>query len=230
LPRESNRPTPSVAESEAPVWRIRRLDLLQSLRHPARVRRAPRGSGPAAACAPGVHPRRARWRFRMAPGGRADSAHVGTGAPATPIEQVDTLSQYPVPDLGGAAVACVRGRRVALSHLRRSDDPARSSVAARHAAHSRWTRCRCGTSTAPRRRRPRHSRSRSATAVGPVPCDSGGAVALSGRSRSAIALSAPGRIGARRSIRGPRCASRPLVVRSEGRWNYLSVATAAYLF
>ncbi len=70
-------------------------------------------------------------------------------------------------------------RVFAVSHLRRSDDPARGSVAARHPTHPRWTQCRCGTSTA---RQPRHlrlSRSTSllvrsfATRGGPVPYSEG---------------------------------------------------------
>ncbi|MFT6821944.1 MAG: hypothetical protein ACJATT_005778 [Myxococcota bacterium] len=84
----------------------------------------------------------------MATGGRAGPARVSTGAPAAPIEQGDTLSQCPLPDLGGAAVARVRGRRVALSLLRRSDDPASSSLAARHFAHPQRPRRRVRPSTA----------------------------------------------------------------------------------
>jgi hypothetical protein len=177
---DTGRPHPGDLQASVGRWH-RRSDV-----HTARVRRASRGPSPAAACAPCALPWRARWPFCLAPGSRANSARVSNGAPAAPIEHVDTLSQYPIPDLGCAAVACIRGRRVALSHLRRSNDPAGRSVAARHPAHPRWTRCRCSTSTAPRRRRLRLSRS--ATAVGAVMCDLGWPGGPFGGPRSTTAL------------------------------------------
>jgi hypothetical protein len=43
------------------------------------------------------------------------SGALRPGPPGAPIEQIDTLSQCPVPDLGGVVGASVRGRWMVLS-------------------------------------------------------------------------------------------------------------------
>jgi hypothetical protein len=191
--------------------------------HTARARPSSRGTGSAAACSPRALPWCARWPLRLAAGGRAGPARVGTGATATSVGLGDTPSGCPLRPMGGAPAACVSGGRLALSALRRSDDPARrsddparSSVAASHPAHPRHLG---RPSTARRRMRStplwvRHVR----LGVGPCPVRGG-----TGR-HSAVRA---GQNRRRRSIRGSRYASRPSTVRSEGRWNHLSVRSAA---
>jgi hypothetical protein len=189
--------------------------------HTARARPSSRGTGSAAACSPRALPWCARWPLRLAAGGRAGPARVGTGATATSVGLGDTPSGCPLRPMGGAPAACVRGGRLALSALRRSDDPARrsddparSSVAASHPAHPRHLG---RPSTA--RRRIRLSRSTPlwvrcrASRGGPVPC--------SERHR------APQRYPRWAESASATCSllslRKPTAVRSEGRWNHLSV-------
>ena len=94
-----------------------------------------------------ARPALARTRLEETPGGRirvtfkrpwADGTAgvtftLGLGALGPPIEQLHT-TRCEVPDLGRAAAVCVHGGRLALSALRRSDDPPRCCMAERHAA------------------------------------------------------------------------------------------------